>query len=593
MAAESPSAAEPFLHAGQQLMRNMVEALAANANPEVAAAMRSAVAAALFDANGADLNKDAARASTAKLLALQARLAQQHAQLWSSIMARPAGSDVVRPEPVAAPEPGDRRFSAAPWRADPFSDYIRQSYLINARFVLDAVDALSVDERSREKLRFSAKQMIDALSPANFAATNPEAVKMALDTQGGSIAAGLKNLLDDVQRGHIAITDEAAFEVGKSLAITEGAVIFENELIQLIQYRPLTPEVRERPLLIVPPCINKFYILDLQPENSFVRHAVAQGHTVFMVSWRNVSAAQGRLTWDDYLQQGVLRAIEVALEVSGADKINALGFCVGGTLLASALAVLAARGSEPVQSLTLLASMLDFADTGELGLFVDAPSVAAREAAIGAGGIMPGKDLAFVFSALRANDLIWSYVVNNYLKGRNPEAFDILFWNSDSTNLPGPMYCSYVRNMYLDNALRVPGKLTMLGESIDIGRLRMPAYMLATREDHIVPWQTAYLSTRLLKGEKRFVLGASGHIAGVVNPAGKNRRSYWVADALPPDPEAWLAQATEQPGSWWRDWRAWLAPHGGARVPAREALGSKSHPPIEPAPGRYVREKAQ
>jgi polyhydroxyalkanoate synthase len=580
MAGESGATEAPFMLAGQALMRSFVDALAANSDPQTAEALRSAAA------NSGQ--------SAGKLLALQARVTQQHAQLWSSILAR---QESKKPgtslEPVVSPEPGDRRFSGAQWRAEPFYDFVRQSYLINARFSLDAIDALEVDGHSRDKLRFSVRQMIDALSPANFAATNPEAIQLALDTQGGSIARGLTNLLQDVQRGHIAITDETAFEVGRSLAVTEGAVVFENELIQLIQYRPLAAAVYARPLLIVPPCINKFYILDLQPENSFVRHAVEQGHTVFMVSWRNVSAAQGHFGWDDYLAQGVLRAIEVARDISGGAKINALGFCVGGTLVASALAVLAARGDDSVESLTLLAAMLDFSDTGELGLFVDGPTVAAREAAIGAGGIMPGKDLAFVFSALRANDLIWSYVVNNYLKGRQPEAFDILFWNSDSTNLPGPMYCTYVRNMYLDNNLRVPDRLSMLGESIDLGRLRMPAYILATREDHIVPWKTAYLSTGLLKGERRFVLGASGHVAGVVNPARKNRRSFWVGDALPAEPDAWFAQAKEQPGSWWRDWSAWLSAHGGEKGAAIQSLGSDRFRPIEPAPGRYVREKAE
>src|SRR5262249_29200026 len=291
---------------------------------------------------------------------------------------------------------------------------------------------------------------------------------------------------------------------------------------------------------------NKFYILDLQPESSLVRHAVAQGHTVFMVSWRNVGREQGHFGWDDYLEQGVLRAVEIARDVAATGTVNALGFCVGGTMLGAALAVQAARGGGEVESATFLASMLDFSDTGDIGVFIDETSVAVREAAIGKGGVMPGRELAFVFSALRANDLVWSYVVNNYLKGRSPEAFDLLYWNADSTNLPGPMYCQYVRRTYLENALRDPGRLTMLGVPVDLGKAKQPSYLLATREDHIVPWRTAYRSTALLGGPMRFVLGASGHVAGVINPAGKNRRSYWIGGNLPPDPDMWLTGAVEK-----------------------------------------------
>ncbi len=574
---DQPGAAmAPLMQAGQALLQNLLNALSANADPELAARLRAA--------------GSQSPAASARLSELQARLMQQHAQLWTSMASRQQGQPAA---PVAAPAPGDRRFSGGAWSSEPWYDFLRQSYLINARFAEESIEAIEVDARSREKLRFSVRQLIDACSPANFAATNPEALRLALETQGGSISQGLKNLLEDVQKGHLTITDDSAFEVGRNLAVTEGAVVYENEIIQLIQYAPLTGEVFERPLLIVPPCINKFYILDLQPENSFVRHAVEQGHTVFMVSWRNVTAAQGKLTWDDYLTQGLLEAIDAVKAIAGVDRINTLGFCVGGTLLSSALAVLAARGEAPAQSLTLLASMLDFSDTGELGLFVDEASVASRDAAIGAGGIMPGKELAFVFSTLRANDLVWSYVVNNYLKGQQPAAFDILYWNADSTNLPGPMYCSYLRNMYLTNSLREPGRLTMLGQPVDLGSLRLPAYILATREDHIVPWKTAYLSTGLLAGEKRFVLGASGHVAGVINPAGKNRRSYWVADSLPADPDAWFADAAEQPGSWWRDWAKWLSAHGGAMRKAKKKLGGGKYKPIEPAPGRYVREPAR
>jgi polyhydroxyalkanoate synthase len=341
---------------------------------------------------------------------------------------------------------------------------------------------------------------------------------------------------------------------------------------------------------MVPPCINKFYILDLQPENSFVRYALEQGNTVFMVSWRNITEDRlGGLTWDDYIADGVLKPIEVVRAICKSDTINALGFCVGGTLLAAALAVLRARGEERVASVTFLATMLDFTYPGDIGVFVDEASMAAREAAIGKGGILQGKDLAFVFSALRANDLVWSYVVNNYLKGETPDAFDILYWNADSTNLPGPMYCWYVRNMYLENKLREPGKLTVCGVPVDLGSIRLPTYILATREDHIVPWKTAYLSTRHLKGDTRFVLGASGHVAGVINPPSKKRRSYWTSDRLSAGAEEWLAGAEETQGSWWSNWNAWLEGFAGGECAARKKLGNAKFKAIEPAPGRYVK----
>jgi len=562
--------------AAQALMDNFFKALSAGADLHLKEALESA-----------------ARASPQameRLAELQMRYSQQHLQLWTALFG--SGAQAAPAKPVVETPPGDRRFSGVEWRSAPYYDYVRQSYLLNTRYILDAIDALSVDERTRERLRFAARQMTDAFSPANFAATNPEVLKLALQTQGASLMEGLRNFFEDAQKGRITTTDESVFEVGKNIAVSEGAVVFRNELIELIQYRPLTGQVHARPLLMVPPCINKYYILDLQPQNSLVRYMVEQGHTVFMVSWRNAEEEQATLSWDDYLRDGVIGAINEVQAISGQKKINAMGFCVGGTLLASALAVMAARGEDPVESLTLLASMLDFSDTGEISLFVDEASLAARETAIGKGGIMPGKELAFVFSALRANDLVWSYVVNNYLKGRHPEAFDLLYWNSDGTNLPGPMYCWYVRNMYLDNALRDPGRLIMLGQPVDLGRLKMPAYVVATREDHIVPWRTAYHSTALLKGESRFVLGASGHIAGIINPANKNRRSFWTSEARPPgEAEAWLAGAREHPGSWWSDWSNWLARYGAGMVKAKKRLGGHGRKALEPAPGSYVKQR--
>ncbi|MGB4674444.1 MAG: class I poly(R)-hydroxyalkanoic acid synthase [Azovibrio sp.] len=523
------------------------------------------------------------------LKSLQQEFMAQQAKLWQAMLARSQGG---QPEFQVAPEAGDRRFSAPEWSESPIYDYIRQSYLLNARYLKELVEKVPLeDERAREKLRFAARQYVDALAPSNFAATNPEFVRLAVETKGKSITDGINNLLADLEKGRISMTDESVFEVGKNIATTQGAVIFENELMQLIQYEPLTAKVAKRPLLVVPPCINKFYIMDLQPENSLIRFMVEQGHTVFLVSWCNPGAEQGHLGWDDYLEQGPITAIRVVQDISRQKEINTLGFCVGGTLLASALAVLAARGEQPAASLTLLTTLLDYSDTGEIGLFIDEQFLAAREAAIGKGGLLQARELQNTFSALRPNDLIWNYVANNYLKGQKPQAFDLLYWNSDSTNLPGPFACWYMRNLYHDNSLRIPGKLEMCGVKVDLSKLEMPTYLFAAREDHIVPWHSAYQSTRLLSGRTRFVLGASGHIAGVINPASKNRRSYWIHDEVKMDSESWLGAAQEQKGSWWNDWALWIKEHGAGEKAAPKKPGNARYKAIEAAPGRYVKER--
>jgi polyhydroxyalkanoate synthase len=440
------------------------------------------------------------------------------------------------------------------------------------------------------------------MSPANFAATNPAVLREALDTEGESLTRGLANLIADTRRKRILQTDETAFEVGGNLAVTPGEVVYENGLIQLIQYRAMpdapsgaAPQVGVRPLVMVPPCINKFYILDLRPENSFVRYAVEQGHTVFMVSWRNVGPEQGHFDWDDYIES-IFKAFEVSKAITQCDRVNALGFCVGGTLLAAALAVLAAKGEDAVESVTYLSTMLDFEEPGQVRVFIDEKGIAAREAAIGKGGILPGADLASTFNALRANDLVWPYVVNNYLLGGTPAAFDLLYWNADSTNLPGPMYCSYVRNTYLENKLRVPGAVRNCGVQVDLRRVDRPTFIVATREDHIVPWRAAYRSLGLLGGDKQFVLGASGHIAGVINPPADGKRGFWVSGNYPEQPDDWLAQAQEERGSWWPRWSQWLEQFKGGKDgktrPAPAQTGNADYPAIEPAPGRYVKQKA-
>ena len=517
---------------------------------------------------------------------LQKEFAARHVVLWQNMLQRGQGAA------PAAPAVADKRFAAPEWSDSPYFDYLRHAYLLNAEFLGRLAEAVPAEEAVRDRLKFFTRQFVDAMAPSNFVATNPEFISTALQTQGASITAGIQNLIADLGKGRISMTDDDAFEVGRNLAVTPGQVIFENELIQLIQYAPATPQVHARPLLVVPPCINKFYILDLQPENSFVRHAVAQGMTVFLVSWRNPQADLGHLGWDDYVEKGALQALDVAREVSGADKVNALGFCVGGTILSAALSVAKARGEERVASLTLLTALLDFSDGGEVTHYVDAASVAAREAAIGRGGLLRGAELASAFSSLRANDLIWQYVVGNYLKGGKPRAFDLLYWNADSTNLPGPFAVWYLRHLYLENALREPGRLAMCGTTADLSRLDMPAYIYSSREDHIVPWRSAYHSRGILGGETTFVMGASGHIAGVVNPPATGKRSHWRNESPAATAEAWLAGATEHRGSWWPHWVEWLRRHAGELRKAPKQPGSRLHKPIEAAPGRYVKEKA-
>jgi len=523
------------------------------------------------------------------LLKLQKSLVDQHQHLWNSML---RGENKSLPPGIEA-DPGDRRFSSPEWKSSPVFDYVLQAYLINSHYIRELVELFPAsDDKAKERARFLARQFNDALSPANFVATNPEFIRHALDTNGQCITDGINNLINDYGKGRVSISDESAFEIGRNLATTPGAVIFENELIQLIQYAPTTAWVARRPLLIVPPCINKFYVLDLQPENSFVRYALEQGNTVFLVSWRNPKVEQGHLTWHDYLESGPITAINKVREICKVDQVNTLGWCVGGTLLTSALAVLAARGQDKVASLTLLTTLLDYSETGELGLFIDEPSVAEREAKMAQGGLLKGSELSSVFSMLRANDLVWNYVVSNYLKGKQPPAFDLLYWNSDSTNLPGPFACWYLRNLYLENGLRVADQLEMCGVKVDLGRIQAPNYVLATREDHIVPWKSSYLGTRLLGGKSRFVLGASGHIAGVINPASKNKRSFWLNEGEQNNADQWLNGAQEHQGSWWHDWSKWLKQFADGECAARIKPGNVKYKPVEPAPGRYVKEKS-
>jgi polyhydroxyalkanoate synthase len=522
----------------------------------------------------------------ADLARIQGEYLRSASELWNSSLG--AGGKVTLPK--------DRRFSAPEWSDNPLAGFAAATYLLNARTLMELSDVVQGDDKTRARIRFAVQQWVDAAAPSNYLALNPEALKKAVETKGESLTQGMQHLLGDLKQGHVSQTDESLFEVGRNVATTEGAVVFENELFQLIEYKPLTAQVYDKPMLFVPPCINKFYILDLQPDNSVIRYTVEQGHRLFVVSWRNPTDDMAATTWDDYIENAVLKAISVTQEITGAETLDMLGFCVGGTILSTALAVLAARGEHPAASLTLLTTLLDFSSTGILDIFVDEGSVRLREMTIGPDapqgpGMLRGKELASTFSFLRPNDLVWNYVVGNYLKGETPPPFDLLYWNSDSTNLPGAMYCWYLRNTYLQDQLKVPGALTVCGEKVDLGAIKAPVYLYASREDHIVPWDSAYMSTRIFKSPYRFVLGASGHIAGVVNPPAKKKRNYWINAAPAASADAWLDTATSQPGSWWTDWSEWLAGHAGKKKAAPKSFGSRKYKAIEPAPGRYVKAK--
>jgi len=530
------------------------------------------------------------------LSSLQSEYLSSATALWNDSLAAMQPTTGAQPAPKK-PAIKDRRFAASEWASNPAAAYMAQMYLLNARTLMQMAESVQGDPKTKARIRFSVQQWVDAASPSNYLATNPEALQRALQSKGESLSKGMQQLMQDMRKGHVSQTDESVFEVGRNVASSEGAVVFENELFQLIEYKPLTAKVHERPMLFVPPCINKYYILDLQPENSVIRYTVEQGHRVFVVSWRNPDESLKDKTWDDYIEHAPIKAIEVVRSITKSDTINTLGFCVGGTILSTALAVLAARGEHPAHSVTLLTTLLDFSDTGILDIFVDEALVKVREMTIGADaphgpGLLKGQELATTFSFLRPNDLVWNYVVGNYLKGEAPPPFDLLYWNGDSTNLPGPMYCWYLRHMYLQNELRKPGALTVCGEKVDLGKIKAPVYIYGSREDHIVPWMAAYRSVPLFKGKRRFVLGASGHIAGVINPPAQRKRSHWINDKLPDDAQAWFEGATEHAGSWWPDWAAWLKSHAGGQAAAPRTYGNRSFKAIEPAPGRYVKAKA-
>jgi polyhydroxyalkanoate synthase subunit PhaC len=484
----------------------------------------------------------------------------------------------------------DRRFAAKDWEEQPGAKFTAALYLLNSQALSALVKAVKTDPKTQSRLSFAVEQFVAASAPSNFLPLNAEAIGKAIKSEGASLSQGLQNLWHDLKQGHVSMTDESVFEVGKNVATSVGQVIYQNPYFQLIEYAPLTPEVHAKPLLIVPPCINKYYILDLKPENSLVRYASSQGFRTLVMSWANPKEELANATWHEYVEEGVIKAIEVCQSLSPTKDLNALGFCVGGTLLTSALGVLQARGLKPVKSVTLLTTLVDFSNTGILDVFIDEKMVEFRELQYASGGLMSGRDMAQTFSFLRPNDLVWNYVVGNYLKGESPPAFDLLYWNGDATNLPGPLYAWYLRNMYLENRLKEPQGLEICDVRFDLSKLDLPIYIYGSKEDHIVPIDAAYASTQIFKGKKRFVMGASGHIAGVINPPQARKRSHWVStkSTFPKQFKDWEKSSHEIPGSWWDDWSAWLKPLAGQMLAAPKKAGNKSHPPLMPAPGNYV-----
>ena len=529
----------------------------------------------------------------AQLMQAQIGFWQDYMTLWQNTARRIMGMDS---SPVIEAGPKDKRFRDDAWQQSEVFDFIKQSYLLSARFVHDVVGGVDgLDPKTARKIDFYSRQFTDAMSPSNFLMTNPEVLRRTAETGGENLIRGLNNLLTDLERGRgkltIRMTDMDAFKVGENIGVSPGKVVFQNELMQLIQYSPSTETVLKRPLLILPPWINKFYILDLRPKNSFVRYAVSQGHTVFMVSWVNPDERLADAGFDTYMTSGVFAALDAVERATGEREVDAIGYCLGGTLLASSLAWMEKRNDHRIRSATFFVSLLDFEEAGELGVFIDEEQLQAMEERMEERGFLEGSDMATTFNMLRANDLIWSFVVNNYLLGNEPFPFDLLYWNSDATRMPARMHSFYLRNMYQQNLLSKPCGITLAGEGLDLSKITVPAYFLSTREDHIAPWRSTYKGTQLLGGPKRFVLAASGHIAGVINPPEGGKYNHWVNESLPLDPQTWLEGATELAGSWWPDWQRWVTGKSPEKVPAR-VPGAGGQQTFEDAPGSYVKVQA-
>jgi polyhydroxyalkanoate synthase len=532
-------------------------------------------------------------ADPVRLMQAQVSLWQDYLALWQRTTRRFLGQEA---SPVIAPSKDDRRFKDSAWDENTLFDFIKQSYLLSARYLQNTVrEVEGLDDRTRQKVDFYTRQFVDALAPSNFVLTNPEVLRATLETGGENLVKGLENLLEDLERGKgrlsIRMTDYEAFQIGKNVAVTPGKVVYQNDLMQLIQYSPTTEQVARRPLLIIPPWINKFYILDLREKNSLIKWAVDQGNTVFVISWVNPDEALAAKDFGDYMVEGPLAALDAIEAATGEREVNVVGYCIGGTLLACTLAYMAARDDRRFTSATFLTSMTDFSEAGELAVFIDEEQLSALEQRMEDKGYLDANAMATTFNMLRANDLIWSFVVNNYLLGKDPFPFDLLYWNSDSTRMPAAMHSFYLRNMYQKNLLVKPGGITLRGVPIDLRRIETPAFLLSTKEDHIAPWKSTYAATQIFSGPVRFVLSASGHIAGVVNPPAANKYCHWVNPKLPKSPDQWLEGAKQVPGSWWPEWGKWLQRHAGGKAPAR-VPGEGGLPAIEDAPGSYVASRA-
>jgi len=535
-----------------------------------------------------------AAANPGRFVTAQLELWRDHFDLWSRFARRAEGEAI---EPMAVPARDDRRFADAAWSEHPMFDYVKQAYLLNARWLQSTVQQVDeIDDDTRRKVEFYMRQFVDACAPSNFVATNPKVLRETFDSSGENLVRGLEHLVADLERGNgrldIAMTDATAFRLGDNIAATPGKVIVQNDLMQLIQYAPSTDAVHRRPLLIVPPWINKFYILDLKPQNSFIKWAVDQGHTLFVISWVNPDERLARKAFDDYMLEGPLAALDAIEQATGEREANVIGYCIGGTLLACTLAWMARRNDRRFASATFFTALTDFAEAGEIKVFIDDAQVSLLEAHVAKKGYLEGRHMATVFNLLRDNDLIWSFVVNNYLLGREPLPFDLLYWNADATRMPAAMHSYYLRHMYLENRLVQPGGLTLAGEPLDLRTIDLPIYQLSAESDHIAPWKSTYALSRLVRGPYRFVLSGSGHIAGVINPPVANKYYYLTNAKNPASPDGWIAGATRHAGSWWTDWAAWVARHGGGQVPARTP-GDGALAPIEDAPGSYVAVRAQ
>ena len=526
----------------------------------------------------------------AKLVEAQMELWQQYYTLWHNTTLRMLGEDS---EPVVTPQKGDRRFRDEAWENNELFDFIKQSYLLSSQWMQNLVHEVDgLDEKTAQKVEFYTRQFVDAISPTNFLMTNPEVLRTTIETGGENLLKGLQNLLSDLERGkgklQIRMTDLDAFKIGENVATTEGSVIGRTPLMELLQYKPSTDQVAKRPLMIVPPWINKYYILDLRPENSFIKWAVDQGHTVFVLSWVNPDSKLAEKSFEDYAKEGILAALDMIEQATGENEINAIGYCLGGTLLSSTLAYMAKVGDERIKSATFFTTLTDFEKPGELSVFVDDEQIESLERNMSKEGYLDGRDMSMSFNMLRANDLIWSFVVSNYMLGKDPFPFDLLYWNSDSTRMPKAMHSFYLRNMYNKNLLREPGGISILDEPIDLRDIKIPVYFLSTREDHIAPWQATYAGTQLMSGQVKFVLSASGHIAGVVTPPAAKKYCYWTYNRTPANPDDWMAKATQHEGSWWTDWQNWISRRSGGKVPARKE-GDGKLKVLGPAPGEYVK----